>query len=331
MPHATVLVGNAATLLRTLPPESAHCCVTSPPYWGLRDYGHSEQIGREPTPQQYVASLVEVFQEVRRVLRKDGTLWIIIGDSYAAGKPKEKSFSDLGFNNNQSRIPPPGLKPKDLCGIPWRVAFALQDDGWYLRQDIIWHKPNPIPESVTDRCTRAHEYLFMFSKSPRYHYDSSAIREPMAESSVVRLSQNVEAQNGSLRIEVKTNGATKAVRRTDKQRGHSRRHAGFNDRWDLMTVAEQRACGANKRSVWTIATANFKESHFATFPPDLIKPCILASAPPGATVLDPFLGSGTTASVALELARNCIGIELNPDYAALSESRIATASPGLSL
>lgn len=222
----------------------------------------------------------------------------------------------------------PILKPKDLIGIPWMLAFALRADGWYLRSDIIWHKPNPMPESVTDRPTKAHEYIFLLSKSARYYYDYEAIREPATESSLARWAQDVDAQIGSERANggEKSNGTMKAVvgpRRSDKQRGHSRRHAGFNDRWDGMTKDEQAAMGRNKRSVWTVAPAQYRAAHFATFPEDLIRPCIMAGSPAGGAVLEPFAGSGTTLKVARDLGRAATGIELNPTYCGLVAQRLA--------
>lgn len=331
-----ILQGDCRDVLKTLPDESVQCVVTSPPYWGLRDYGVDNQIGLEKTPQEYVATMVQVFREVRRVLKQDGTCWLNLGDSYArqAGDDSTKSTdsgmktgrtgkSELLFKDGNN-VPPAGLKPKDLVGIPWRVAFALQDDGWWLRSDIIWSKPNPMPESVTDRPTRAHEYIFLLTKSPKYFYDADAIREPASEATIARLNQDIDSQDGSERANggEKTNGAMKAViRLTDKQRGHSRRHSGFNDRWDKMTVDEQRALGANKRSVWTVAPANYKDAHFATFPPALISPCILAGSRAGDTVLDPFGGSGTTGQVALGCGRKAILIELNPEYHKMIEKR----------
>jgi DNA modification methylase len=289
--------------LKLLPDECVDVCITSTPYWLLRDYNIDGQIGQEKTPEQFIQALVEVFRELRRVLKKSGTLWINIGDSYAAKKYD-------------------GIKPKDLVGIPWMLAFALRADGWYLRQDIIWSKPNPMPESVTDRCTKSHEYIFMLSKSNRYYYDYEAIKRPAAESSIARLSQDVENQKGSDRVPGKTNGNMKAVGKVDKQRGHSRRHAGFNERWGSMSVAEQYAMGANKRSVWEVATKPFKESHFATFPPELIIDCIKAGSPIDGLVLDPFMGAGTTALVSQKLNRNYVGFELNPDYIKIAEKRL---------
>lgn len=294
--------GDCLETLRGLPDASVNCCVTSPPYFGLRDYQVVGQIGLEDTPDAFVARLVEVFREVRRVLRDDGTLWLNLGDSYWTAKgashgfdPKQKE-QRRGWARPQDRPAPDGLKGKDLIGIPWRVAFALQADGWYLRQDIIWHKPNPMPESVRDRCTKAHEYVFLLSKGPRYYFDSEAVKEPVAESSVARLAQPTLAQQaGSARVPGKTNGNMKAV-----GNGETR----------------------NRRSVWTVTTKPFKGAHFATFPPDLIEPCILAGCPVGGTVLDPFGGSGTTAGVALKHGRNAILCELNPDYAALVSDRV---------
>jgi len=310
----TLIQADAIDGLRTLPDESVQCCVTSPPYWGLRDYGTDGQIGMEKTPQEYIARLVEVFREVWRVLKKNGTLWLNIGDSYAGsgrglyadgeshGTEGAKQRTNAGSVGTVSSKGDYGLKPKDLVGIPWRVAFALQNDGWWLRSDIIWSKPNPMPESVTDRPTRAHEYLFLLTKSARYYYDADAIRLPAKNSTqqyqfndcadccrhvvssvpiIARLSQNIESQvrpliaNGN----TKTNGPMKAVRRaTDKQRGHSRRHAGFNDRWGMMTKEQQMSAGANIRTVWTIAPQPYPDAHFATFPEQLVTPCVRAGS-----------------------------------------------------
>jgi DNA modification methylase len=262
-----------------------------------------------------------------------------LGDSYATGAGKvgncpgggEQGENWKGLSTSPNRLPIEGLKPKDLIGIPWRVAFALQADGWYLRSDIIWAKPNCMPESVTDRPTRSHEYIFLLTKSRKYFYDADAIKEPCSESTEKRVAQDVESQAGSVRANggAKTNGPMKAV--VSKQRGHSRRHDGFNDRWDQMERTGQCSGMRNKRDVWTVAPANYKEAHFATFPPDLIKPCILAGCPVGGTVLDPFAGSGTTGQVALEYGRKFVGIELNPDYVKLIEQRLANTQPGLAL
>jgi DNA modification methylase len=311
-------------------------CVTSPPYFGLRDYGHDGQIGMEETPEQFIAALVEVFRGVRDVLADDGILWLNIGDSYASNPASGGNQSSKMTGGEHKRTPsetkykrPAGLKQKDLIGIPWMLAFALRADGWYLRCDIIWAKPNPMPESVTDRPTKSHEYLFLLSKSATYYYDHDAIKEPMSMSSVARLDQDVESQAGSTRANggAKTNGNMKAV--GDKQRGHSRRHAGFNDRWDAMEKAEQCSGMRNKRSVWTVATKPYTGAHFATYPPELIEPCILAGSRVGDIVLDPFFGSGTTGEVALNLGRQYIGCELNPAYEPLQIER--TRQPSLLL
>lgn len=280
-----------------MPDKSVHCCVTSPPYFGLRDYGHDGQIGLEPTPDEFVAALVAVFREVRRVLRDDGTLWLNLGDSYAGYHGnKNAAYVDAPSNKggdfeNQrsSTVGSSGLKQKDLIGIPWRVAFALQDAGFYLRQDIIWHKPNPMPESVRDRCTKAHEYLFLLSKSPRYYFDSEAIKEPEVCG---------RKRGPALHPDSKS---------TNGNSGLSRRESDGK---------------RNRRSVWSVATRPYKGAHFATFPPDLIEPCILAGSPEGGVVLDPFGGSGTTAGVAVKHGRNAILCELNPEYAELIPSRI---------
>ena len=278
----------------------AQTCVTSPPYFGLRDYGVDGQLGLEQTPEQYVAAMVEVFRCVRDVLADDGTLWLNIGDSYAGQRGSQPGrVSGSGATVKGQGIGagvPNGIKPKDLIGIPWMLAFALRADGWYLRQDIIWNKPNPMPESVRDRCTKAHEYVFLLSKSERYMFDAQAIAEPVAASTVERLAQPTLAQQvGSNRVPGKTNGNMKAVGNTETR---------------------------NRRSVWTVATRPYKGAHFATFPPALVEPCILAGSRPGDIVLDPFMGSGTTAQVALQHGRRYLGCELNPDYAPLSRERI---------
>lgn len=290
--------------------------VTSPPYFGLRDYGVAGQLGLEETPQEYVANMVEVFCSARELLAEDGVLWLNLGDSYAT---KQSSW----------------LKPKDLVGIPWRVAFALQEAGWYLRMDIIWSKPNPMPESVTDRCTKAHEYIFMLTKSSRYFYDHEAIKEPAIYFDDDRKSRAKEDHKSA--PTAKVNGIRAVYKdarsydgkHTDKQRGHGRKHVGFNARWDAMDKAEQCGSMRNKRSVWTVATNPYPGAHFATFPPALIEPCILAGSRPGDIVFDPFLGSGTTAQVAQQLGRQWIGCELNEDYLRLQNDR--TRQQGLEL
>lgn len=345
-----IIIGDALESLRGLPDSGFHCCITSPPYWGLRDYGtaawmggdtackHIEkeirtrsslaewsaknaaggghavpeniqfrercgtcgairvdkQLGMERTPEEYVAHMVDVFREVRRVLRDDGTLWLNLGDSYSA-------WRDVG--NTKASTIPPGLRPKDLVGVPWRVAFALQADGWYLRQDIIWHKPNPMPESVTDRCTKAHEYVFLLSKSARYCYDATAIAEPFATH---------PSENYPARAKIVGRGSQGAA----EARGNDRdKSGGFPPRLN----------GRNRRSVWTIATKPFAGSHFAVMPAELARICILAGSPPGGKVLDPFAGSGTTGMVADQEGRGATMIELNESYAKMIRERTREA------
>lgn len=305
-------------------------CVTSPPYFGLRDYGHDGQLGLEATPAEFVANMVEVFGLVRELLSNDGVLWLNLGDSYAAGGMGAGSGKQLtnrgtgtGGHMDKRRKAPEGLKPKDLIGIPWRVAFALQEAGWYLRQDIIWHKPNPMPESVTDRCTKAHEYLFLLSKSERYYFDGRAIAQPIADSSKERLAQpNLPNQQGSDRVPGKTNGNMKAV---GPRFGGNK--YGDDDREESRTKSGNEYTGGdglvNRRSVWTVPTQPYKGAHFATFPPALIEPCILAGSRVSDTVLDPFFGSGTTGQVAGNLGRKWIGCEINEQYEPLQIERTA--------
>ncbi len=314
-----ILQGDCRDVLKTLPDQSVHCCVTSPPYFGLRDYGVDGQIGLEPTPAEFVAELVAVFREVRRVLRDDGTLWLNLGDSYASNAG---GYSDTGSRGTTScpsigagtmaavlkgrgRMPPEGLKPKDLIGIPWRVAFALQADGWYLRQDIIWHKPNPMPESVRDRCTKAHEYVFLLSKSERYYFDSDAMQEP-AETPVDRAPR-------------RANSFARKVAEGQPPGQPPQHREGRED----ISYSGTR----NKRSVWTIATQPFSEAHFATMAPELAETCIKAGCPEGGVVLDPFGGAGTTGLVADRHQRDALLIELNPDYRAIAQRRIAGDAP----
>jgi site-specific DNA-methyltransferase (adenine-specific) len=283
-----ILNGDCIEMMKTLPDRSVNCCVTSPPYFGLRDYGHEGQIGLEETPEAFVQKMVEVFREVKRVLRDDGTLWVNIGDSnWSASLERDADIEAMWGNRRGSdlssgreNIPthnrrgkmkrPDGVKPKDLLGIPWMLAFALRADGWYLRQDVIWHKPNPMPERKMDRCTKSHEHLFLLSKSSKYFWDDKGIEE--------------KASDGSTRI---------------------------------------------RRDVWTVPVRHYKDAHFATFPPDLIRPCILAGCPKGGVVLDPFGGSGTTAAVANEENRNAILCELNPDYIPLINERLSKVQPNL--
>ena len=335
MLQARVLVGDAVSRLAELPDGSVRTCVTSPPYWGLRDYGNDGQLGLEATPQEFVENLCKVFDEVWRVLAEDGTLWVNLGDSYfphggSRGNKTPAGDTLRGRDNEYQPAPKlsPGdanLKQKDLVGVPWRFAFAMQDRGWYLRQDIIWAKPNPMPESVTDRCTKAHEYIFLLTKNPRYYFDNEAIREPLAVSSVSRLAQDVESQVGSVRANggAKTNGNMKAVgpRFGGNKYGDSDDPKHATKSGNVYEPSGKR----NKRSVWNVSTRSYKEAHFAVYPPELITPCILAGSAEGDIVLDPFSGSGTTGEVALTHGRNYVGVELNPEYAALSEKRITNA------
>ena len=302
-----ILQGDCRDLLKTLPDASVHCVVTSPPYFGLRDYGVDGQIGLEASPDAFVAEMVAVFREVRRVLRDDGTLWLNLGDSYNSGASGGLGGSTLGGGQNNQRVSNRSgrglvnaFKPKDLIGAPWRVAFALQADGWYLRQDIIWHKPNPMPESVTDRCTKSHEYVFLLSKSARYFYDAAAIAEPA----------KYPGDNRSERTDTR-----KAV------------DPYCMDGGSRMRTGAPTGETVNARSVWTIATQPFKEAHFATFPPDLAERCIKAGCPVGGTVLDPFGGAGTTGLVADRLQRSSILIELNPVYASMAKKRLEGDAP----
>lgn len=329
-----ILQGDCRDVLKTLPDESVHCIVTSPPYWGLRDYGVAGQLGLEPTPAEYVEKMVAVFADLRRVLRQDGTAWLNLGDSYAANRGyqvPDSKWIDVG-NSRGMKADAIGLKPKDLLMIPARVAMALQADGWWLRSRISWCKPNGMPESVTDRPTSSTEEVFLLTRSEQYFYDAEAVRMPPAEASIARWAQYVEGQEGSARANggAKTNGPMKAVggpRRSDKQRGHSRRHNGFNDRWDAMPVGEQMASGSNLRNWWVIPTEGYAEAHFAVMPSALVRICILAGCPAGGTVLDPFGGAGTTALVADRHGRDAISIELNPEYSAMQKRRIQGDSP----
>lgn len=308
----TIKTGDCVELMKKMESGSVQCCVTSPPYFGLRDYGHDGQIGLEATPDEFVASLVRVFDEVRRVLADDGTLWLNLGDSYASYRDAKCVPNTVG--GGQKSMPTKGassrsaqafydtpIKHKDLIGIPWRVAFALQSSGWYLRQDIIWHKPNPMPESVRDRCTKSHEYIFLLSKSPKYYYDHEAVKEPSVnkESYVPRRKRSKDKREGDKFF------ATKVGNHADGKTYPTR----------------------NKRTVWTVTTKLFKGAHFATFPPDLIEPCILAGSKPGDIVLDPFGGSGTTAGVALKHDRQAVICELNPEYVDLIPKRVEDIFP----
>lgn len=363
--HHRILVGDCIEMMRTLPDQSVHTCITSPPYFGLRDYGVDGQIGLEASPREFIDSLVAVFREVRRVLRDDGTIWVNMGDSYAS-----KPNGPLGGGGHKAEIPhvavrtanarrssqiPGGFKHKDLMGMPWRLAFALQDDGWYLRQDIVWAKPNPMPESVRDRCTKAHEYLFLLSKSPKYFFDQDAIREPANQTGkgsaaafrggayvngstfdnsnggTRTVSGNVVPRNNGVGWGHGTDKTARQRERVSKRNSFSRetkyssgnhgqtgQHRPGREDIDYDTTR-------NKRSVWTVATNGFKGAHFATFPPDLIRPCVLAGAPRGGLVLDPFGGAGTTALVAMQEGRQSVICELNPEYADLARERLDAA------
>lgn len=355
--------------MKLLPDNCIDCCVTSPPYFGLRDYGNDGQIGLEETPELFITKLMEVFNEVRRVLKPEGTLWLNLGDSYNGNKQgntngtyangvidKGKAYATT---DNFKKKLVEGLKPKDLIGIPWMAAFALRSAGWYLRQDIIWHKPNPMPESVTDRCTKSHEYIFLLSKSQKYYYDQDAIRTTVKDSTVQRMMQQIEDQKGSERVPGKTNGTMKAVgpgrnpaphdskggnqgsaagikamrangitrdrllnydSKEKVLRGNENREAVYNSESEIPLPDGK----ANKKSVWTVTTKPFSEAHFATFPEDLIVDCIKAGCPEDGIVIDPFMGAGTTGLVARKLNRNYIGYELNPEYIKIAEKRIFT-------
>lgn len=315
-----LIQGDCLETLRGLAANSANCCVTSPPYWGLRDYGVAGQLGLEPTPEEYIARLVAVFDEVRRVLREDGTCWLNLGDSFysnnsnssggcspkstldgGGGKYRTGSKNEKMFNAvekfTQGAGPHQYLKPKDLCMVPARVALALQAAGWWLRSDIIWAKPNPMPESVTDRPTRSHEFIFLLTKAERYFWDQEAVRETSTWSNKPGKRYRSHAPNGNERP-----GGNRKLNEPDPK-------------------------GRNLRDVWTVATHPFPEAHFATFPPALVEPCILAGCPEGGTVLDPFSGAGTTGLVALRLNRRFIGIELNPEYLEMARRRIQDDAP----
>jgi len=307
-----IIEGDAMGVLKTLDIESVQCVVTSPPYWGLRDYGHDGQLGLEKAPEEYVKRMVAIFREVRRVLRIDGTCWVNMGDCYATGAGRVGACPGGGAQGNEwkgpttqpNRMPIFGLKPKDLVGMPWRLAFALQADGWWLRSDIIWHKPNPMPESVTDRPTKAHEYVFLLTKSARYYYDADAVREEHT------------------------------MRPQARPKGHKRRRPDLlmpEHTWS-RTIREApgidgNPLGRNLRTVWTIPTAPFKDAHFATFPPRLVEPCIKAGTRQDDLVLDPFCGAGTTGVVARRLLRRFIGIELVPSYCEMARRRIYEDAP----
>jgi DNA modification methylase len=341
----TILIGDVREQLRTLADNSVHCIVTSPPYWGLRDYGVEGQIGLEASPAEFIASMVDVFEELRRVLRADGTCWMNMGDSYAAGGqgagagPCKQDSNKGALRLDRPRRAPSGLKPKDLCMMPHRLAIALQDAGWWVRQDIVWSKPNPMPESVRDRCTKSHEYIFLLTKSERYYYDAEAIKEAAvgaaddprndfgAKDYAVpgQKPQKRTARNNGVGFghgyDAKVKPRAVAVPMVDAEvSARMGRGPGWRETADVPSTR-------NKRSVWTIATHSFAEAHFATFPPELPETCIKAGCPPGGIVLDPFFGAGTTGLVAERLQRDCIGIELNPAYAEIARRRIVGDCP----
>ena len=296
-----IKIGDCREVLKTLPSKSVDCCVTSPPYFGLRDYGEDNQIGLENTPDKYANTLVAVFKEVKRVLKDNGTLWLNLGDSYSGNNSRASNNGRAGYGKKREGVfnKTKNIPSKNLIGIPWRVAFALQNDGWILRQDIIWHKPNPLPESVKDRCTKSHEYIFLFSKKPRYYFNNEAIKKEAKHKNIVYLpyktGKNISEQKFN---ETKTGKTT-------------------------ISVGDK----VNSRSVWTVPVKPFNEAHFATYPPDLIEPCILAGCPNSGVVLDPFGGAGTTGLVADRLGRDSVLIELNKDYAKIADDRLHNDSP----
>jgi site-specific DNA-methyltransferase (adenine-specific) len=352
----TILNGDWVEELRKLESGSVHCSVSSPPYWGLRDYGVAGQLGLETTPELYIRHIVAGYRELRRVLRDDGTLWINLGDCYngqGAREPNIQENGDLSYRAGGHAIKIQGLKKKDMVAIPWRVALALQADGWYLRSDIIWHKPNPMPESVSDRPTKSHEYIFLLSKSESYYYDAAAIKEKSSENSHLRYARGkTDLQSGvnpkaAMKVptgwdQTQGQGAHGHFHRKgregknsrmhvdrDRDREHELRNKRYRDKQNesFAFAVKDLVDYRNKRTVWTVPTKGYSGAHFATYPPDLIRPCILAGCPVGGTVLDPFGGSGTTGEVAEQEGRNSILIELNPEYIELIKHR--TAQRGL--
>ena len=373
-----VYLGDSLETIKTFPDGSVDCVVTSPPYFGLRDYGVEGQIGLENTPPQYIEKLVSLFREIRRVLKPEGTLWVNLGDSYAGsgkGRNADGSRTEGPYKQDSNRGSCDGIvlprvashdyKPKDLIGIPWAFAFAMRDDGWYLRQDIIWHKPNPMPESVTDRCVKSHEYIFLFSKSKQYYFDYEAIQEEAVTQLDPRIGTRIEydgirqgeegtGQRAFVALKIKGHqmggrkygesddphystksgkdyqpqvrwGSGTKKERTHEQGYSQKENGGHRDNsggFDSEMSIRDGVVVRNKRSVWTVNVRPNKEAHFATYPPLLIKPCILAGCPEGGVVLDPFMGSGTTGIVARQLGRNYIGCELNPEYQKMAERRI---------
>lgn len=340
--NADVMAG-----LAQLADQSVHACVTSPPYFGLRNYGVDGQIGLEPTPDAFVARLVAVFREVRRVLRSEGSLWLNLGDTYCnsdkwggggvnSGKHTKAEGGKVpsweGVRRKWSGVP--GLKPKDLIGIPWMVAFALRADGWWLRSANIWAKPNGMPESQKDRPVIGHEYVFQLTKAERYYYGYDDVRLPPMPESVSRLARAMRSDLDKGDFVISGGGYSppgqtphQGARKSDKQRGHTRRHAGFNDRWDAKENAQQQSDGAALRSVWWIAPGGFADAHFATMPTELAALLVQAGCPIDGTVLDIFGGAGTTGLVADRLQRNAILIELNPEYAEMARKRLTKDAP----
>ena len=353
MTPVDIRVGDATDRLREMFDKSVNCIVTSPPYWGLRDYGVDGQIGLEPTLPEFLDRLLTVFEQCHRVLADDGVMFVNMGDSYAGsrGSAPPSSSSTLQGNGHvgggpkiramtesrrydKAQVPRAdyrvhGLKPKDMVGQPWRLAFALQDAGWYLRQDIIWHKPNPMPESTRDRCTKSHEYLFLLSKSERYHWDFESMQEPVSGTANARVAGWASGTGGHSTVEHNKGDrkfASKGVGVNHDNHGGAKPREKYNSSFDAACAGM--VTTRNRRSVWTIQTEGNKDAHFATFPRALVRPCILAGCPAGGTVLDPFSGTGTTGVVALELGRKYIGIELNPEYAEMSRKRLAAITPG---
>lgn len=336
-----IIVSDCLEALRKMDAESVDCVTTSPPYWGLRDYGVDGQLGLEPTLGEHLEAMIAVFEEVKRVLKKDGTCWVNYGDCYAtsvngrsAADTKALGTDDRTFRDKPFSTVQGVMKPKDLCMVPNRFAIAMQEAGWWVRSEIIWAKPNPMPESIKDRPATSHEKIWLFTKAPRYFYDADIVRmqavTPLADPDGNKSTLSGGAHGRHANSQAYPEGERRADKRTDKQRGHSRRHAGSNERWDGMSKEEQQANGRNLRNyepapveVWEIATMPFAEAHFATFPPELAKRCIEAGCPKGGTVLDPFGGAGTTGLVADRLQRNAILIELNPEYAGIAQRRIS--------
>jgi len=348
--HDKILHGDSLETLARIPDGVFNMCVTSPPYWGLRNYQVDGQIGLEKTPEEYVSKLVEIFREVRRTLRDDGTLWLNLGDTYAGSGGAGGDYQDGGLKEGQPKyknnfiidrskrnstrwgggnMPASGLlKPKDLCGIPWRVALALQADGWYLRQDIIWAKPNPMPESVTDRCTKSHEYIFLLSKNQKYYYDNEAIKEEatgydgrkdLTMKGSGKYSDGFTPTQGPQTLHQQGKPHQRWKKRKNDGTNHGGNGTGFQDHSGYSNLDNPYV--RNKRSVWTVNTKPFADAHFAVFPPDLIIPCILAGCPKGGLVLDPFFGSGTTGETANRLGRYFCGVELNEDYIEIAKRR----------